>query len=245
MRILVLAAAVTFALVSAAFGQPSSWTYDIFVKECEKSGGKVGSSREQYMRGERFACHRSSSGALQPGSDSACEREAKINTDWVLSGDRGARGTYERNLKDGFTAFESVLAAQAHNRKAQDSIRRCQAFVERYLAQMNELPAVDRKLGSADCKCISVIKTGRLNFTGREIYSVSNNCPRVNLAIRFTDQIARFGERANWGQHFPIEQGQTREINAPETFEIPSLEAYNLRSGKNSYTCVCGSGLCR
>lgn len=61
-------------------------------------------------------------------------KEAKENADWVLFKDRSARGTYLQGRQRGLTPFDALLAAQGHNRNAQDSFRRCGAWLSQYVA---------------------------------------------------------------------------------------------------------------
>jgi hypothetical protein len=67
------------------------------------------------------------------GGDPKCAA-SKIDIDWVLDVDAGAQGTYRRNRAAGKSPFESVVAAQAHNRPVQARLRECQLWAENYIA---------------------------------------------------------------------------------------------------------------
>jgi len=68
---------------------------------------------------------------MRPG----CE-EAKINVDWVISGDAGARQSFNHALRQGLTPFLAVRSAQRHNRHAQETLDRCQDWVIAYLTEL-------------------------------------------------------------------------------------------------------------
>lgn len=231
----------------SAVGQASSWTYDIFVAQCQKAGGTVGSSREQYVRGERFVCNQEgASGASKASTDPSCAAEAKINTDWVLSGDKGAQGRYARSKGNGNLPFEALIEAQAHNPNAQASLRRCQAWVENYLASSGETAGGGPQQGapsSPDCPCISVVPTGESDFEGRRGYRVTNSrCGPLNVIVLFTDATATsLSSRADAGR---LVGGQSSLVRAPATYRIPSLSSYGLRNDAGGYTCVCRGASC-
>lgn len=62
--------------------------------------------------------------AAQRALDTQLANEAQANIRWVITGDRGARATYERAKAQTGNKFAAVLAAQGHNPNAQDVIRR-------------------------------------------------------------------------------------------------------------------------
>lgn len=65
----------------------------------------------------------------------ACNKEeAKINIDWVLDKDVGARARYEKFRSDGQSAIQAIISAQAHNANAQNSIKRCRNWAVRYIS---------------------------------------------------------------------------------------------------------------
>jgi hypothetical protein len=228
---------------SPAMAQSSAWTYDIFVNECRKAGGTVGSTLEQYNRGERFICQRGGSGSSQPGPEPSCSRDAKINTDWVLSQDRGARLRFNQAIGAGKSAFDALLIAQGHNPGAQKSLLACQGWVESYLRRLGEnrdgRPAAAAPTPEG-CPCISIIPTGNSDFEGRAEYRVSNRCAPLNVTVVFVDAAATSSSaRADAGL-----VGRAATVKAPATFRIPSLEAYNIRNDSGSYTCRCKPGAC-
>ena len=81
----------------------------------------------------------SSSGrqSRDPLTQSVCETQGRQNTDWVMN-DSGARATYRDRLYAGSTAFDAVLAAQAHNPKAQAILLGCQNWVQNHLLQLGQ-----------------------------------------------------------------------------------------------------------
>jgi hypothetical protein len=81
----------------------------------------------------------SSSGrqSRDPLTQSVCETQGRQNTDWVMN-DSGARATYRDRLFAGSTAFDAVLAAQAHNPKAQAILLGCQNWVQNHLLQLGQ-----------------------------------------------------------------------------------------------------------
>jgi len=232
-----------FLTASPAKAQSSAWTYDIFVSECRKAGGTVGSTLEQYTRGERFICQRGASGSSQPGPEPSCSREAKINTDWVLSQDKGARLRFNQALSAGKSAFDALLTAQAHNPGAQKSLQSCQAWVETYLRGKGE-NRDGRQVAAAptseSCPCITIVPSGNSDLDGRAEYRVSNRCAALNVTVVFVDATATsLSARADAGL-----VGRPTTVKAPATFRIPSLEAYNLRNDSGNYTCRCKPGTC-
>lgn len=71
---------------------------------------------------------------LAASSPDICDREAKTNIDWVLFRDAGARASYERFRAQGQSPLDAVISAQAHNPRAQQSIRRCRDWAQHYIA---------------------------------------------------------------------------------------------------------------
>lgn len=51
--------------------------------------------------------------------------EARLNIDWVMSHDAGARRTFMQAREGGLSCYDAVLAAQRHNSNAQSTIRAC------------------------------------------------------------------------------------------------------------------------
>lgn len=86
-------------------------------------------------------------------------REAKINVDWVITHDEGAKRRYGSLRREGMSPIDAVLGAQAHNPGAQDTIRFCAGWVSSYLASKGmgpggESPAPGRpaRTGPASCR---------------------------------------------------------------------------------------------
>lgn len=75
------------------------------------------------------------------GDARECNRdEAKINIDWVLFKDAGARATYNSFLQRGESSVDAVLSAQGHNPHAQQTIRNCRAWAKSYIGSKGFLP---------------------------------------------------------------------------------------------------------
>ncbi len=85
-------------------------------------------------------------------------REAKINVDWVITHDEGAKRRYGSLRREGMSPIDAVLGAQAHNRSAQDTIRFCAGWVSSYLASKGmgsggESPAPGRPARTSPASC--------------------------------------------------------------------------------------------
>ena len=104
-----VAEATIAAAISRQSGQPTT------------SGGQSSSGRQSWNRLPQ----------------SVCETQGRQNTDWVMN-DSGARATYRDRLFAGSTAFDAVLAAQAHNPKAQAILLGCQNWVQQHLQQLGQ-----------------------------------------------------------------------------------------------------------
>lgn len=61
-------------------------------------------------------------------------REAKINIDWVLFKDAGAKGTYQAYRRRGESPVDAVISAQGHDPHAQQTIRDCYGWAQAYIA---------------------------------------------------------------------------------------------------------------
>lgn len=81
------------------------------------------------------------------GTPSGCE-EARRNIDWVLYEDRGARNAFEEARQRGDSVLSALLAAQAHNPHAQETIRRCAAWSGVYAAGHGRVNFTARRPGS-------------------------------------------------------------------------------------------------
>ena len=238
--------AATLSLLALASGsvrapaQESAWIYDIFVKECQKSGGTPRSTLQQYMRGEKFNCETGgSSGRSTARGGNACERESKISIDWVFN-DRGALATYNRNRQQGKSAFDAVVAAQGHNPRAQRSLRDCKQWAQTYLAQRGAAPGgltmPTRALGQTDCACISVVPAGPAG-----LYRVTNRCDAMEITVGFGGDIARLSPSPNAiaapASAGVVTQGKPGMARAPGHFTIVSINSVGLKNAGSSFVC--------
>ncbi|HEX7054100.1 MAG TPA: hypothetical protein VF211_09250 [Burkholderiales bacterium] len=91
-------------------------------------------------------------------------REAKINVDWVISRDAGARATYARLRAEGLSPIDAVIGAQGHNPHAQETLRLCAGWVSRYLAAQGMgsggMSPAARTPGRAPSSCSVAPKNG-------------------------------------------------------------------------------------
>ena len=62
--------------------------------------------------------------------------EAKINVDWVIAKDAGAKRRFSSFLDQGQSPVDAVISAQAHNPHAQQTIRDCRNWAEAYLSSL-------------------------------------------------------------------------------------------------------------
>ncbi len=240
----VAACVIALSMPAALAQQPSTWIYDVFVQECRKSGGTPGSTREQYLRGERFKCNTGSSGQAGLPPDGATTKECKINIDWVFE-DRGARARYESERRAGKSAFEAVVGAQAHNAPVQRLLRQCQTWAESYLGsqqgtQPGGVTLGNRRLGQEDCRCIDVVPTGESNFQGQPGYRVSNKCDGMNVSVRFDGTISRMGGDlglTTTAQAGLMGPGQQRVVRSAAGWTITSIKAVGLNNAAGSYSC--------
>ncbi len=70
----------------------------------------------------------------QPQYNDAFCAEAKINIDWVLEQDSGARSTFSNAVRGGLSNFDAVVFAEHHNPHAQATIRGCR-YSSQYIAE--------------------------------------------------------------------------------------------------------------
>jgi hypothetical protein len=63
--------------------------------------------------------------------------EAKRNIDWVVHEDAGARRSFDAARGSGRSRLDAVIMAQAHNPRAQRSIRECADWATPYLASID------------------------------------------------------------------------------------------------------------
>lgn len=228
--------------IDRAQSQEGDWIYDIFVKECQKAGGRAASSLEAYKRGEPFRCDQGSTGSSQPSSQAMCETEAKESVDWVFR-DGGARGTYDRALREGRSPFESVFHAQGHNPSAQDTLTACRPWVEAYLSKLGAKPDTSplgkRKLSAKDCRCISVEPVGRNSQGGRAIYRVTNSCDGMYVTVHFDeDNLSTTGGPAlsTTADAGLLTTGQQTSIQGSGR-NYTSIKGYDLENAASRYAC--------
>jgi hypothetical protein len=173
--------------------------------------------------------------------------QVKENIEWVFR-DRGAQATYDQQRGTGKSAFEAVVGAQGHNRPVQDLLRRCQAWAEAYLAsygaQGGGVTLSNRPLGESDCRCISAVPTGDVDFNGSAAYKVTNSCDGLDVSVRFTDAVSPDGVFSSWAQAGLMGTGQERIVQVSPIYLVPSISAYSLRNAAGAYTCVCRTALC-
>lgn len=108
--------------------------------------------------------------------------EAKINVDWVIDRDPGAKQRYASFRGQGQSPVDAVISAQAHNPHAQDTIRRCRAWANKYLADLGLMSAgantkpkrpFDKDVRSGE---------GNLNIKNCSSY-IKNNWGTNNLSV--------------------------------------------------------------
>lgn len=229
----------TWLVTSVAGAQQSGdWIFDVFVQKCRESGGSPGTTLQEYRRGEKFQCRSGGgSGASKP---EPCEIDAKRNVDWVFE-NTGARGTYTDARKQGKSAFDSVIYAQRHNVAVQDKLRLCRDWVVSYLASRGQSgtqpgapPSLgNRKLGVADCECISVLPLA----TG---FRVTSRCAALKVSVLFVDAFQTHGvhtEAPGWAQAGIVGGGREGAVRPPRTYKVPSIKAVALANDDNHWTC--------
>lgn len=171
------------------------------------------------------------------------QAKAKINVDWIFA-DRGARATFESHRQGGESPFAAAVSAQAHNPPVQVLLRQCRSWVEAYLGRGDGCTLSDGPPGPAACRCISVLLTGQHDQTGAPSYKVTNSCADTfRIAVRFVDAVTS-GAAASFGPAQLVCPGRSFVTRAPQTFQIPSIDAVGLQSGSGSYTCVCRGDAC-
>jgi len=93
-------------------------------------------SRFQY---DKDACLEEANVPSDRGNKTHACIEAKKNIDWVLFRDKGAQRRFRSfrwyaNGEEKNTILQSILQAQAHNKNAQASIRRCSTWALTYIS---------------------------------------------------------------------------------------------------------------
>lgn len=80
--------------------------------------------------------YRGCSNQAPAGDAGSCNREeAKVNIDWVLFRDGGARATYLSYRRRGQNPVDAIISAQGHNPHAQQTIRDCYAWAQNYVSK--------------------------------------------------------------------------------------------------------------
>ncbi len=181
---------------------------------------------------------------VPPPPNGACNwQEAKINVDWVISVDRGAANTFQFNLGQGLTPVDAVLAAQAHNRNAQQSIVNCYAQVANYLGNGGPAVLPNQPLNGNDCKCISINRTG-VDLTGHPQYVVVNTCATMMAKVHFIGTIGASAMASvpnplglsYYTEEFLLLGGNPVTISAPD-WSIVSISDVFLRNATWKLSC--------
>src|SRR5262245_17145062 len=92
-----------------------------------------------------------------------------------------------------------------------------------YLGLLGELGGgvtlSSRTLTNADCRCISVLPTGDLDWEGRLAYRVINSCDGLEVSVQFTGDILRLSPHpsafSSWAQAGLLGNNQERMVRAP------------------------------
>ncbi|MCK0209147.1 hypothetical protein MWN33_14015 [Starkeya koreensis] len=216
--------------------QDNAWIYNTFVDKCRAAGGTPGSSLAQFQRGETFVC-RQGGGASVTGPGDDCERTARQNVDWVLR-DRGALTTFTRLTASGYAAVDAVIEAQAHNFRAQESIRRCRDWAIEYLARVYG-PDRTKPVTASDCSCITVLPHENRDAQ-RFSYSVRNACDPMDVAIQFGGDILKMSASvamSAWAAAGRLSPGQQAVVSTPQGWTYATILATRLTRGSSSYTC--------
>ncbi|PXW51089.1 hypothetical protein BY998_1369 [Methylobacterium sp. B4] len=244
----------------------SGFIYDHFVRECEKSGGRVGTTRAEADAGARFVCDRggaSTSGAstrlppkTAPPAPRSCEHEVPANVNWVFA-DRGAQARYRNGLYNGLDPFEAVVRAQGHNPPVQEMLRRCGRIARDYVANRvaGRVPGADRTPTvppdemrlplrpptAADCGCISVIPAVS-TANGRPTYRVSNRCSyALEVSASFSGDTLPFGARVDAftssARAGILGEGDGVTVSPPEGWTVNNIAAVGLRTRGGRLNC--------
>ena len=167
--------------------------------------------------------------------------EAKANFNWVFSDD-GAKNSFAAARNRGLSPLNSVIQAQAHNPRAQQTLRDCAGWVEAELAgkgvkkSKDDLP--NRRLGQADCKCLSVLPSQ----TSTKGYNVSmdTRCDTMDIGVKLT------GDQGVPSGNLPLSSdarigilraGQTQFFKSPDYWSITSIKAVTLRNASSTFVC--------
>jgi hypothetical protein len=184
------------------------------------------------------------SGASQSGktgSPSRCKQdEAKANLDWVFA-DAGAKNSYAAARKRGLSPLDAAIQAQAHNARAQQTLRDCASWVEAQLSGRGEqrsnedLP--NRRLSQADCKCLSVLPAEK-NGKGYNVV-MDQRCDSMDVKVKLEgDQGPSIGAfpRSTLASVGILRAGATQFIRSPDWW-IVSIKAVALRNASSSFVC--------
>jgi hypothetical protein len=169
----------------------------------------------------------------QPGPPAAQDPMAEVreSIDWVFR-DAGAKATYERFRRQGFTPFQAVVAAQGHNPAAQALLEENKGWAIAYLATRGQVSGAgeltDVQLTTQVCSCVTITPAG-------DTYRVTNSC---NLNMRFT---IGFIDAAGASPPMSIPAGiivagGTATVNSPR-MTVPSIASTLLESSRNGVTC--------
>ena len=174
---------------------------------------------------------------------SQCKQdEAKANLDWVFS-DAGAKNSFAAARAQGLSPLDAVLQAQRHNARAQQSLRDCAGWVEAQLAakgakrSKDDLP--NRRLGQADCKCLSVLPA-QTNVRGYNV-SMDTRCDSMDVGVKLagdTGAVGRIGDfpLTSLASVGVLRAGGTHFIKSPD-WAIVSIKAVTLRNASSSFVC--------
>jgi hypothetical protein len=187
------------------------------------------------------SCRREAEGANcgAQSRPSGCNlAEAKINYAWVFA-DAGAKNRFFFSRSQGLSPFDAILAAQAHNSNAQQSLRNCQSWVEAELANDGAQKSPDdlpnRPLSQADCSCITILPVE----AGGRGYNVSSRCDAMDVSVRLVGDAGvptgNFG-LSTVASAGVVRAGVTKFIRSP-AWTIVSIKAATLRNSASQFTC--------
>ena len=224
----------------------------IWTLSCKTAAQAAGCSNDEIVRltglciqkqglANAAPCRREAEGAScgAQSRPSGCNlAEAKINYVWVFA-DAGAKARFFSSRKQGLSPFDAILAAQAHNPNAQQTLRNCQSWVEAELANdgaprsADDLP--NRRLGQADCSCITITPAE----AGGRGYNVSTRCDAMDVSVQLVGDTGvptgSFG-LSTIASAGVVRIGSTKVIRSP-AWTIVSIKSAILRNASSQFAC--------
>lgn len=169
--------------------------------------------------------------------------EAKENIDWVFR-DSGAKASFADARRRAYSPLDAVIFAQRHNAHAQQTIEECANWAASYLETVagatvsasNKVNLSNKPLGARDCRCVSVVPTNDVDFSGRRAYRVTNSCDGLLVGVQFIEKYPS-NSMTSWAEIGALGSNDEIIVRAP-AYKLTSIRAVSIRNVAGSFTCM-------